>query len=511
MASGTPAPKLQPPDLYIHWFKENFEAVVVAYVMALFIRCFFVEVFQIPTSSMEPTLRGDTTDGDGEHGGRGRVLASGDRIMVNKFYYGLMPIRRFDVAIFRMPLNQPKVFIKRCVGLPGETWCMYKGNVYTKPPGEPHAPFKIARKDLDTMTAIWIAPHGLGDTGKSADLPPYYVDSYLQDVVVGDSVLFSVDDKNRGFKYYWTVPSNDVAPSVVMPGRLRVEKIKPSHDAEFAVRSRMTNREGNDPLDDLLLAATFSVDGAGGAMSFTIRNGYGRFLAAVSPDPKIPGELRWYDPKGAERATVKLATPTIAAGREYSLRLMVFDGRCVLTIDGKVEGEVTFIETVDDAQALWSPPEGPQAAFTSHGLPFTMTDLRLGRDVHYRPRTGGPSNIGEGPGEAIAIPEGRYLFFGDNQHGSHDGRCWRRITYVLKSGQTVVCESYDHLVQPATPIQPERIVIRADRYGDRYEFFADEIQSKTDESYMTVPRDFILGRAFWVWWPKAPGKVRLIR
>src|SRR5262245_29871966 len=41
------------------WVKENVEAIAVAFIMALVIRCFCVEVFKIPSSSMEPTLLGD--------------------------------------------------------------------------------------------------------------------------------------------------------------------------------------------------------------------------------------------------------------------------------------------------------------------------------------------------------------------------------------------------------------------------------------------------------------------
>lgn len=494
MADKTPAAKLAPPDLYIHWFKENFEAVVVAYVMALFIRCFFVEVFQIPTSSMEPTLRGDTKNDKDE------ILASGDRIMVSKFYYGLSKLERYDVAIFRMPLNQPKVFIKRCVGLSGETWCMYKGNIYTRPPGEPNAPLKIARKTLDKMEETWIPVHFLGDAARN-EIPPYFIASYLADV----GSLYSVD---ADFKKFWTVPEG--TPSVVMPGRLRVEKIRKDADAEFTVRQRIQSFE-NRTLDDLLLQATFSVDDASGAFSFALRNGYGRFLLTLSTNPKIPGELRWLDGDDDERKTVKLATPTIVPGRDHVVKLMVFDGQCFAYVDNALEAQITFLEILDDAEKMWKDPMGPGAAFTSHGLPFTMTELRLGRDVHYCRRNDQVNNIEENREGAFEIPAGHYLFLGDNTMGSFDGRSWLRHTFELKSGETIVCESFDLEPKHLSLMPHEHITVGADIYGDRYEFDGQDVKHHTVEPYPTVPEGFILGRAFWVWWPKAPGKVRLIR
>src|SRR6185295_3293100 len=47
------------PESFGVWIKENVEAIVIAFIMALVIRCFCIEVFKIPSSSMEPTLLGD--------------------------------------------------------------------------------------------------------------------------------------------------------------------------------------------------------------------------------------------------------------------------------------------------------------------------------------------------------------------------------------------------------------------------------------------------------------------
>lgn len=96
-------------------FREYAEALVMAVLLALFIRTFVVQAFKIPSGSMLPTLQ------------------IGDHLLVNKFLYGIripivgkriLPLRspqRDDVIVFVYPQDPSKDFIKRVKGLPGET------------------------------------------------------------------------------------------------------------------------------------------------------------------------------------------------------------------------------------------------------------------------------------------------------------------------------------------------------------------------------------------------------
>ncbi len=104
--------------------REWVESIVIALILALFIRQFIVQAFKIPTGSMRMTL------------------VEGDRILVNKFIYGakipfsdwrLPAVRqpkRGDVIVFMYPEDPKKDFIKRLVGLPGETVEIRAGNIY---------------------------------------------------------------------------------------------------------------------------------------------------------------------------------------------------------------------------------------------------------------------------------------------------------------------------------------------------------------------------------------------
>ena len=95
--------------------REYFESIVIAVILALFIRTFIVQAFKIPTGSMEENL------------------LIGDHLLVNKFVFGpvasglergLLPIgtvKRRDVVVFKYPEEPDRDFIKRVIGLPGET------------------------------------------------------------------------------------------------------------------------------------------------------------------------------------------------------------------------------------------------------------------------------------------------------------------------------------------------------------------------------------------------------
>lgn len=94
--------------------RENIEAIVVAIILALFIRTFVVQAFKIPSGSMKDTL------------------LIGDHILVNKFIYGvkapfwkktMIPIKdpkQGDIIVFEFPEDPSKDFIKRVVGVPGD-------------------------------------------------------------------------------------------------------------------------------------------------------------------------------------------------------------------------------------------------------------------------------------------------------------------------------------------------------------------------------------------------------
>ena len=117
--------------------REYFESIVIAVILALFVRTWVVQAFKIPTGSMEENL------------------LIGDHLLVNKFVFAatnagaeraLLPvatIRRRDVIVFKYPEEPDRDFIKRVIGLPGETVELKDKKVYIngKPLDEPYVHF----------------------------------------------------------------------------------------------------------------------------------------------------------------------------------------------------------------------------------------------------------------------------------------------------------------------------------------------------------------------------------
>jgi signal peptidase I len=190
-----------------HATRETVESIVIAFVLAFLFRTFEAEAFVIPTGSMAPTLMGRHKDVDcPKCGYRYQVSASeeesddpravrvdcvagmcpichfvlpmrpdlplntpesrdggirfqrsynGDRILVNKYTYTYSEPQRWDVVVFKFPGNAQINYIKRLVGLPGETLRIYQGDVFVADEGASRdEEFQILRKPPDKVLGM---------------------------------------------------------------------------------------------------------------------------------------------------------------------------------------------------------------------------------------------------------------------------------------------------------------------------------------------------------------------
>ena len=151
--------------------RENIEAIVVAVILALFIRTFVVQAFKIPSGSMKNTL------------------LVGDHILVNKFIYGvkvpflkktLIPIenpKRGDIIVFEFPEDPSKDFIKRVIGIPGDVIEIRNKKLFVngKRVKNSHAIFKDAKiypgsmQPRDNFGPITVPAHKLFVMGDNRD------------------------------------------------------------------------------------------------------------------------------------------------------------------------------------------------------------------------------------------------------------------------------------------------------------------------------------------------------
>jgi signal peptidase I len=162
-------------------FREYTEAILIALVLALLIRTFVVQAFKIPSGSMEPTLE------------------IGDHILVNKFLYGIkIPFtsirllsfdnpNRGDVIVFIYPVDPSKDFIKRVIGVEGDTVKIVNKKLYINGSeiADSHAVFK---EDM-----IFPAELQKRDNFGPVTVPPGHI------FVLGDNRDRSLDSRFWGF------------------------------------------------------------------------------------------------------------------------------------------------------------------------------------------------------------------------------------------------------------------------------------------------------------------------
>ena len=185
--------------------REYLEALLIAVIFATFARTWVVQAFKIPSGSME------------------KNLLIGDHILVNKFIYGptrfpweeaLLPIRKprhGDVVVFKYPQDETRDFIKRCMGLPGDTLKMIGKDLYVNG--------RLVHDSSFTYYADDTYPRDLFPRRARENFGPKTVgpDSYF---CMGDNRDNSNDSrywgtvprsllKGRAFVVYWSFASDD--------------------------------------------------------------------------------------------------------------------------------------------------------------------------------------------------------------------------------------------------------------------------------------------------------------
>lgn len=219
---STAALKVKKPQKTVT--REYAEALIIALILALLIRTFIIQAFKIPTGSMEPTL------------------LVGDHLLVSKFSYSMhvpneVPFtsiqlfpdyhffssvpKRGDIVVFKYPKDESKDYIKRVVGLPGETIQIIRRNVYIndKLLKEPYAHHSEPPSSLvpgrDNMSPLRI-PEGhifvMGDNRENSSDSRVWGTLDLSKLRgKAQWIYWSWDSKDSGF---WSVRTDRLGSSV---------------------------------------------------------------------------------------------------------------------------------------------------------------------------------------------------------------------------------------------------------------------------------------------------------
>lgn len=156
--------------------RETIKIILIALVLSFIVRTFIVEARVIPSGSMLPTIQ------------------LGDRVLVNKFIYRFSNVERGDIVVFEPPIESKDDYIKRVIGLPGETLWVEDGRICIDGHflNEPYIPEPI----FYTMDPITIPENTyfvMGDNRNSS------YDSHAWGVLPIENI------KGKAFVMYWPI------------------------------------------------------------------------------------------------------------------------------------------------------------------------------------------------------------------------------------------------------------------------------------------------------------------
>ena len=460
-------------------WRDNIEAVAMAIIMAVMLKYFVIEAYKIPTGSMQPTLMGN------------KALAIEDRILVDKLSYHYRDPERFEVVIFKYPLDRSKNFIKRILGMPGEKLRIRNGDVWTSPRDENQ--WTVLRKPHKVQRDLWKPLINRG--GRQQSWMP-----------------------NAAAKA-WRISPHEIGArgdgTVRYPGKLDSIQDEYKDGYPRTLASKMPARAARTSYDVGDLRVRGSARALPGCREFVavFREG-GLEYRCMIPGPGAPEGSKpnilaeQQKPGGSLNDLITTRDEAdevyrLPAGSAVDFSAQNLDDRLELRIDGQV------VCQLDIAPASGS----TSVSLEQLGEGVDWSHLQVDRDIYY--------SEDRARFTEWDIPEGSYVMLGDNTQDSSDGREWQFRVYEIAPEQ--LGENPDG-VAPG-----ERIVLRGnhrannenptlvpggttsetwfrDEWGELYHWQTgtqSEIPSRFEPATL-VPRHLITGRAVLVFWPMKP-------
>lgn len=453
-----------------HPWRENLETLSVAVVLALTLKVYAVEAYKIPTGSMQPTLMG--SDEAGIY----------DRILVDKLVYQFRDPKRWEVVVFRFPLDLLKNYVKRIVGVGPEDIRIENGDVYRRDDAKHE--WEIVRKPRSVQEAVWKEVYAGPREGEDP---------------------FRSWRKESGT---WTAEGERIRAQGA--GKIRFQPRRGDSIRDVytdGYRPKVAQMVGRRPrperwdLRDLRISADVRAEADFAGLRLEIQAGvdtYEAFLPGpASGDAK--GSLRRSAAgNGDEEATV-LEGARLEAGRETRVSFAHVDG----ALEVEFGGRRFRVELPEDPDRDFG--RGNRISIEVKGGKAALSDLQIERDIHYTKDGGVTSET---------IPAGKYFMLGDNTQNSADSRAWESITVILDEpidGRTELRGNFraDPNYAEANPREIPRpngsVHLFTDYLGETFRLPNRMSGPRAPEPY--VRREHILGRAlvvFWPVWPIAP-------
>jgi signal peptidase I len=427
--------------------RQTVDLVVVLCLGVLLFRTFSAEAYVVPTGSMAPTLLGHHREltcpncgflfviGIDDEGRPPRAVCpncgkndldrvaslecNGDRVLVQKFLYDFRPPRRWEVAVFHFPGEPAQAYVKRVVGLPGESVQIVGGNILI----DGH----IIRKSQQELRAMQILVHDSRFTPGDSDRYPrfYFLRGWPRHRLP------------TGWRRTPTGFVHDPVPPV--QGGLEPEDWlvyqhwDPVLNRYGPIRDHYAYNGGDLDADnvvpDLSLEARLVVSSEVDTISVRIRSGNDRFVVRI---PVLQARKLEVARNDKQIHVQPLGNSLDEGGpwpREVLLEASVADRRLTVSLDR----EPVFASLDYDDPADGPPGDASPIALGVRGGAMSVTELKVYRDVYYTSTLGGAPRHPHGVGEPYRLGADEYFVLGDNSPVSNDSRFWSASPVVPRS------------------------------------------------------------------------------
>lgn len=445
--------------------RPTVEFLLVLLVGILFVRAFAAEAYIVPTGSMAPTLLGMHRDylcpnctkrfslGMDDFGRVGRPVCPncghtelaeaptsdslGDRLLVQKFLYDLRPPRRWEVAVFQNPSEPSQAYVKRVVGLPGESVLLWGGDVYIDG--------KIARKTLDEATAMAVRVYEHNFTPKDSARYPRWVPRRGE--IRTPSPSGWRPDGGRFLRDPVRDPSNKIDWIEYRHWQADRGSYGPIRDYSSYNGADLP---GEHRTNDLIVSSRVSAGPGCTGVVVRINSGADRFTVTLpvggdgSPEVRRNGRFLPVGP-------LKTGVPRFSADRSKfrSLVAAVVDRRLSVALDGQLAFEPFDFDDVGSGMP-WA--VSPVALGVIGDGSAEVRDIRIDRDVYYTEALAQTPRRPHGVEVPFALGPGEFFVLGDNSPVSNDSRFWPGrpvVTQELFLGKPFLV----HLPSQAVPLK----------------------------------------------------------
>jgi signal peptidase I len=339
---------------------------------------------------------------------RPSVECGGDRVLVQKFVYDFRAPRRWEVAVFHFPGEPTQAYVKRVVGLPGESLRIKGGNIFVDG--------KIVRKSLSEIRAMRMLVHDSRfEPHDSKRFPRWQFQSGASDPEVESGWLL----QNGQFAH--TARDRVVRPRADW---LVYKHWDPSRARYGPVRDFYGYNGGDvgaeNDVPDLMIEARVCVSEAVDVFLVAIRSGSDHFVVRIPVGRRGSIELV----RNNQHQTLKNCwNPFEEMGlwpRSVLLEAAVVDQRVQVAIDGRLLFDPFDYDAANGSRLGSETP----VSLGVHGGAIEVNDLRIYRDIYYTSSLANTPRHSQGMATDVRLGHDEYFVLGDNSPVSNDSRFW---------------------------------------------------------------------------------------